>query len=127
MDTIKKMSTKLEATEMWFLRRMLKIPWTDKRTNEDILTYINTERKLMTTIKKSQWTFFGHIMRREGLQNLAVTGKIEGKRARGRQRKKYTDRLREGTEISNNIELIRSTKERRAWKSMVADAERQST
>lgn len=118
----KKIKKKLEAAEMWFYRRMLKVPWTDKRTNEEVLQMMEERRTLMTTIKLRQMKFFGHVMRKEGLENLAVTGMVEGKRSRGKQRSKYTDRMREEMGIGNNIELLRNTRDREKWKSMAADA-----
>ena len=71
---------------MWFIRRMMRISWTEKRSNESILKEINTERSLIKTIRKRQLEFLGHIYRDKGLEHLALTGKIEGKRSRGRQR-----------------------------------------
>ena len=62
----------LEATEMWFLRRMLRIPWTDKKSNEEVLREANSRRMLINKIGKRQTTFFGHVMRREGLECLVV-------------------------------------------------------
>ena len=53
----------LMATEMWFLRRMLKIKWTDKVTNEDVLRRAGTGRWIMNTIAKGHTSFFGHIIR----------------------------------------------------------------
>ena len=82
----KEIEKKLEAAEMWFIRRMMRISWTEKRSNESILKEINTERSLIKTIRKWQLEFLGHIYRDKGLQHLALTGKIEGKRSRGRQR-----------------------------------------
>ncbi|GFN83124.1 RNA-directed DNA polymerase from mobile element jockey [Plakobranchus ocellatus] len=61
---------KLEATEMWFLRRMLRIPWTAKKTNERVLNEANKRRSLVRTIRKRQATFLGHVMRREKLEHL---------------------------------------------------------
>ena len=69
----------LEATEMWFLRQMLRIPWTARVTNNDCLKEANETRTLYTTIRKRQTTFFGHVMRRETLENIVTTGKIEEK------------------------------------------------
>ncbi|GFO45100.1 hypothetical protein PoB_007160500 [Plakobranchus ocellatus] len=88
----KQIQNKLEATEMWFLRRMLRIPWTAKKTNERVLNEAN-KRTLVRTIRKSQATFLGHVMRRGKLEHLVTTGKFEGKRSRGRQREKIMDRL----------------------------------
>ncbi|GFO00325.1 endonuclease-reverse transcriptase [Plakobranchus ocellatus] len=82
----KQIQNKLEATEMWFLRRMLRIPWTAKKTNERVLNEANKRRSLVRTIRKSQATFLGHVMRRGKLEHLVTTGKFEGKRSRGRQK-----------------------------------------
>ncbi|GFO02931.1 endonuclease-reverse transcriptase [Plakobranchus ocellatus] len=73
---------KLEATEMWFLRRMLRIPWTAKKTNERVLKEANKRRSLVRTIRKRQATFLGHVMRRGKLEHLVTTGKFEGKKSR---------------------------------------------
>ena len=80
-------STQMEGRlEMWFLRRMFRIAWSDHVTNEEVLRRARRERSLMISIRKRQLQFLGHIMRKEGLENLTLTGRIEGKRSRGRQR-----------------------------------------
>ncbi|GFO08614.1 endonuclease-reverse transcriptase [Plakobranchus ocellatus] len=66
---------------MWFLRRMLRIPWTTKKTNERILNEANKRRSLVRTIRKRQATFLGHVMRGGKLEHLITTGKFEGKEA----------------------------------------------
>ncbi|GFN77760.1 RNA-directed DNA polymerase from mobile element jockey [Plakobranchus ocellatus] len=68
----KQIQNKLEATEMWFLRRMLRIPWTAKKTNERVLNEANKRRSLVRTIRKCQATFLGHVMRRGKLEHLAT-------------------------------------------------------
>ncbi|GFR85165.1 endonuclease-reverse transcriptase [Elysia marginata] len=78
---------------MWFWRRMLRIPWTAKKTNEEVLNETETARSLINRIRKRQATFVGHIMRRDGLENLLTTGKLEGGRGKGRQREKMLDGL----------------------------------
>jgi len=67
---------------MWFLRRrpMLRIAWTDKVSNEEVLQRANTSRNLLNVIVNRQIRFVGHIMRK---QAIALTGMIEGKRAVG--------------------------------------------
>ncbi|GFO29671.1 clathrin heavy chain 1 [Plakobranchus ocellatus] len=77
----KQTQRKLEATEMWFLRRMLRISWTAKKTNDTVLEEAHTTRLLISKIRKRQATFFGHVMRREKLVNLVTTGMLEGKRS----------------------------------------------
>ncbi|KAG1687297.1 putative uncharacterized transposon-derived protein F52C9.6 [Nymphon striatum] len=69
------MMTKIKAFEMWIYRRMLKISYTEHRTNEFVLRKIEAKRSLMNTIKKRKCTYFGHIMRKEdGLQRLLLDG-----------------------------------------------------
>ncbi|GFN98520.1 RING finger protein 220b [Plakobranchus ocellatus] len=71
----KQIQNKLEATEMWFLKRMLWIPWTANKTNERVLNEANKRRSLVRTIRKRQATFLGHMMRRGKLEHLVTTGK----------------------------------------------------
>ena len=124
----KEMRKKLEAAEMWFLRRMMKIEWTAMKTNEEVLGMASTNRKLMHTIRKSQFEFFGHIIRKNGLENLVTTGKVEGSRARGRQRLTYTgSMLTDVKEITTVVELIHATRNREKWKSIVANVAIQGT
>ncbi|GFR98808.1 eukaryotic translation initiation factor 3 subunit F [Elysia marginata] len=76
---------------MWFFRRMLRVPWTARKTNEEVLKDTETTMSLMNRIRRSQAKFVGHIMRREGLENLITTGRMEGKKSRGIQREKMLD------------------------------------
>ena len=80
---------RLEATEMWFLRRMLRISYTDRVTNTEVLHRTNLQRTLMKDIVRRQMAFFGHVIRKEEMENLVVTGYVEGKRAKGRQRETF--------------------------------------
>ena len=64
----------LESCEMWFLRKMMTIPWTDKVCIEDILRRAQVKRKLMKDIRVRQLNFLGYIIRKDGLENLAMTG-----------------------------------------------------
>ena len=68
---------------------MLRISYKDRVTNEEVLRRTNVDRTLMKDIVKRQMEFFGHVIRKEELENLVVTVFIEGKRARGRQRETY--------------------------------------
>jgi hypothetical protein len=83
---IKGIEKRLEATEMWFWKRMLKVPWTDKITNENILKQVNMKRKTIKELGKKQSRFIGHILRKGKLENIVTTGKINGRMDRGRQR-----------------------------------------
>ena len=78
----------LEATKIWFLRRMLRLSYKDRVTNEEVLRRANVDRTLMKDIVKRQMEFFEHgpLERRNWREKFVVTGFIERKRARGRQR-----------------------------------------
>ncbi|GFO35995.1 endonuclease-reverse transcriptase [Plakobranchus ocellatus] len=84
---------KLEAVKMWFIRRMMRISWTEKKSKEVILKEANLERSLIKTIRQRQLQFLGHVCQHKSLEHLAVTGKIEGKRSRGRQRITFIENL----------------------------------
>ena len=114
------MERKLEAAEMWFHRRMLHISWKDHVTNDEVLRRGRTERKLMNRIRAGQMSFLGHIMRKQGLENIVVTGKIEGERSRGRPRLNFMKSLSQLLKISE-VEIIERTRNREEWKTMTAN------
>jgi hypothetical protein len=70
---------------------MMKVQWTAKASNEIILMMANETRTLIKDIRKRQSDFFGHIIRKELIEHTMITGKISGKRDRGRQREKILD------------------------------------
>ena len=107
---------------MWFLRRMLMISWTDKITKAAVLRRAGTGRQLMKNILKRQMKFLGHVMRKETLEEVSVTERIEGTRGRGRSRRDYLHSLCDragGT--TGPTKLLRATKDRHGWKLMIAD------
>ncbi|GFO08077.1 RNA-directed DNA polymerase from mobile element jockey [Plakobranchus ocellatus] len=123
----KQIQNKLEATEMWFVRRMLRIPWTAKKTNERVLNEANKRRSLVRTIRKRQATFLGHGMRRGKLEHLVTTGKFEGKRSRGRQREKIMDGLATWLGPGKVSDILGAVKDRDLWRDMIANAYKQGT
>ena len=86
----------------------MRIDWKSHQTNEEALIQADTERKLMQTSKNQQLQFFGHFMRKDGMEKIILMGKIAGKRARGRQRITFLQRIAEWSEISG-IELTQCT------------------
>ena len=118
---------KIEAVEMWFWRRMLKIPWTAKRTNVEVMEEAGLTRSLVNRIKKQQATFVGHILRRKGLEHLVITGKMEGRRGRGRQREQMIDGLAAWMCIDKTASAISAAKDRAVWKDMIVNALGQGT
>ena len=124
----KDLKKKLEAVEMWFLRKMLRVSWTEKKTNDAVLDDAGVKRSLVRTIRKRQLQFVGHLNRHKGFEHLALTGKIEGVRSRGRQRTKYLDSLNKWTteildidKLDNNS-FLRLSEDRDVWRAMITDA-----
>ena len=74
----KEMERKLAAVEIWFIRRVMRISWIEKKSNEAVLKDANLERSLIKAIRKRQLTFLGPNCRHKGLEHLSITGKIEG-------------------------------------------------
>jgi len=108
----KQMEDRLRAAEMWFLRRMLKISWTDMIPNKVILKRFNTERQLISNILSRQIRFLGHVLRKEQLEEVALTGHFEGRRAPGRPRLKYLNWMERATGVKP-LDLVKSLKNRR--------------
>ena len=106
------------------IRRMLRIPWADKVTNEEVLQRAAVERKLIGEIRTRQLRFLGHVIRKDGLENLALTGKIEGKRSRGRKRMLWMASLNawlaERGIRQQEVELIKKARNRELWQAMIA-------
>ena len=95
--TIKKKEERyLDNFEMWLWRRLMKVKWTDRVRNEEVLTRIGEEKKLLDTIRRRKRNWLGHILRRNCLQLRIIEGKIEGKRGRGRKRIGMLDDVKEG-------------------------------
>ena len=85
---------RIDAFELWCLRRLLKVPWTARRPNQSILREINPEYSLEALILKLKHQYFGHLMRRDdSLEKSLVLGKIEGRRRRGHKRMRWLDNV----------------------------------
>ena len=82
---------KLEAFEMWIWRKMLKISWTQKVSNHQVLDKIHEERTMLDSLHQRKHKWLGHILRHEGLLHTILEGRIEGKRGRGRKRQQMID------------------------------------
>lgn len=111
---------RIDAFEMWTYRRMLRIPWTAKRTNVSILNELRVQQRLSSICYQRILRFFGHIVRRPGenLEKLVVQGKVEGKRSRGRSPKRWLDQIEEMTD--RKLErLVRDAEDREEWRAMV--------
>ncbi|GFN99171.1 hypothetical protein PoB_002567700 [Plakobranchus ocellatus] len=103
--------------------------WLDVALIQLILLYElpHTTRLLISKIRKRQATFFGHVMQREKLENLVTTGMLEGKRSRGKQREKLMEGLTDWLKAGKSLEAIKATKDRKKWRTMIANAVKQGT
>ena len=92
---------RIDAFELWCWRRLLKIPWTARRSNQSILKEISSECSLEGLMLKLKLQYFGHLIRRaDSLEKPLMLGKIEGRRRRGRQRLRWLDGITDSTDMS---------------------------
>ena len=100
--TIKKAEHQtIDAFELWCWRRLLKVPWTARRSDQSILKEINPEYSLEGLMLKLKLQYFGHLMRRaDSLEKTLMLGKTEGKRRRGQQKMKWLDGIIDSMDMS---------------------------
>ena len=92
---------RIDAFELWCWRRLLRVPWTTKRSNQSILKEISPEYSLESLMLKLKLQYFGHLMRRtDSLEKILILGKIEGRRIRGGQRMRWLDGITDPMDIS---------------------------
>ncbi|KAG1656182.1 Transmembrane and TPR repeat-containing protein 4 [Nymphon striatum] len=96
----KKMEERLEAYEMWIYRRIGKVSWTERRTNEYVLRMLGIKKQLLNIVKERKLKYYGHIKRHQTVQRITLEGKVEGKRSRGKQRLKWEDNIKGWTKRS---------------------------
>ena len=83
---------RIDAFELWCWRRLLRVPWTARRSRQSILKEISPEHSLKGLMLKLKLQYFGHLIQRtDSLEKTVMLGKIEGRRGRGQQRMRWLD------------------------------------
>jgi len=110
---------RISAFEMTTYRRMLRVSWREFRTNESILEELRPEQRLLEVVRGRKLNYFGHMIRADKLPAFICQGYVDGKRARGRPRRRWMDDVEEWTGMTM-ADCVRSARNREQWRKLAS-------